>query len=155
VIVNVNDVYGRSVADGEVAEAAAAGIRVAGRVEYDPGAYDAAAIARSVAAAGADWLWDVSYIDDGIAIWRQVVAQGVPVRGAVGTSSAFCMAPFGQLLGAQAVGVFAADKPDGSINPAAFSPAAAALLAVALARPLLLPKGGALLAGGSRSVGRK
>ena len=129
VIVNVNDVYGRSVADGEVAEAAAAGIRVAARVEYDPGAYDAAAVARSVAAAGANWLWDVSYIDDGIAIWRQVVGQGVPLRAAVGTSSAFCMAQFGRLLGAQAVGVFAADKPDGTINPTALSPAAAALLA--------------------------
>jgi branched-chain amino acid transport system substrate-binding protein len=128
VIVNVNDVYGRSVADGEVAEAAAAGIRVAGRIEYDPGAYDPAAIARQVAAAGADWLWDVSYIDDGVAIWRRLVAQGVQLRAAVGTSSAFCMAQFGKQLGAQAVGVFAADKPDGSINPAALSAGGVALL---------------------------
>jgi len=128
VIVNVNDVYGTSVADGEVAGAAAAGIRVAARIEYDPGAYDPAAIAGQVAAAGADWLWDVSYIDDGVAIWRRLVAQGVQLRAAVGTSSAFCMAQFGKQLGAQAVGVFAADKPDGSINPAALSASGVVLL---------------------------
>jgi branched-chain amino acid transport system substrate-binding protein len=128
VIVSVNDIYGRSVADGEVAEAAAAGIQVAARVEYDPGSFDAAAIARQVAAAGADWVWDVSYIDDGIAIWRQLYAQDVHMRAAVGTSSAFCMSQFGSTLGSEAVGVFAADKPDGTINPAALSPSGAALL---------------------------
>jgi len=128
VIVNVNDIYGRSVAAGEVTEAAAAGIQVAARVEYDPRAFDPAAIARQVAAAGADWVWDVSYIDDGIAIWRQLFEQGVHMRAAVGTSSAFCMSQFGSSLGAEAVGVFAADKPDGTINPAALSPSGAALL---------------------------
>lgn len=133
VIVNVNDIYGRSVAAGEVAEAATAGIKVAARVEYDPRAFDPAAVARQVAAAGADWVWDVSYIDDGIAIWRQLFEQGVHMRAAVGTSSAFCMSQFGATLGAEAVGVFAADKPDGTINPAALSPAAQRLLAEARA----------------------
>jgi branched-chain amino acid transport system substrate-binding protein len=128
VIVNVNDIYGRSVAEGEVADAAGAGIRVAARIEYDPRSFDPAAIARQVAAAGADWVWDVSYIDDGIAIWRQLFEQNVHLRAAVGTSSAFCMSQFGATLGTEAVGVFAADKPDGSINPAALSPSAAALL---------------------------
>ena len=131
VIVNVNDVYGRSVADGEVAEAAAGGLRVAARIEYDPLHYDADAIARQVGAAHATWLWDVSYIADGIAIWRQVHEQGIPLRAAVGTSSAFCMDEFGTTLGSAAVGVFAADKPDGTINPSALSPAAQALLAQA------------------------
>jgi len=133
VIVNVNDVYGRSVAGGEVAEAAANGIRVAARIEYDPHDYDAAAIARQVGAAGATWLWDVSYLEDGIAIWRQVYEQGIHLQAAVGTSSAFCMSQFGATLGAEAVGVFAADKPDGTINPAALSPAAQRLLAEARA----------------------
>jgi branched-chain amino acid transport system substrate-binding protein len=133
VIVNVSDIYGRSVADGEVAAATAAGVQVVGRVEYDPRSFDAAAIAHQVAAAGADWVWDVSYIDDGIAIWRQLFEQGVHMRAAVGTSSAFCMSQFGSTLGTEAVGVFAADKPDGSISPAALSPSAAALLARAQA----------------------
>src|SRR5438045_662285 len=124
VIVNVNDVYGRSVADGEVAEAAAQGLRVAARIEYDPLHYDADAIARQVGAAHATWLWDVSYIADGIGIWRQVHEQGIPLRAAVGTSSAFCVDEFGTTLGSAAVGVFAADKPDGTINPSALSAAA-------------------------------
>ena len=47
----------------------------------------------------------------------------MPLRAAIGTSSAFCMPAFGQLLGAASVGVFAADKPDDAISQAALSQA--------------------------------
>ena len=67
-------------------------------------------IASRLAQDRADFLWDVSYIDDGVAIWRQVVESGLPLRAAVGTSSAFCMPDFGRRLGNLAVGVFAADQ---------------------------------------------
>jgi branched-chain amino acid transport system substrate-binding protein len=130
-IVQVADVYGDSVAGAEAAGAAAAGIRVVARIRYDPAAYDPGAIAAQLAAAHPDFLWDVSYIDDGIAIWRTLVEDGVRFQAAVGTSSAFCMAAFGESLGQQAVGVFAADKPDGTINPSVLSPAARTLLAEA------------------------
>jgi hypothetical protein len=54
-----------------------------------------------------------------------VLDQGVRLQAAIGTSSAFCMPEFGQRLGAQAVGVYAADKPDGSaVPPAILLPAA-------------------------------
>jgi branched-chain amino acid transport system substrate-binding protein len=132
VIVNVDDVYGRSVAEGEARQAAAMGIQVAGQVSYNPLAFDPAQVVARVAAAHPDFLWDVSYLDDGIAIWRQVVRQRLPLRAAVGTSSAFCMPDFGRTLGPDAVGVFAADKPDAQINPAALRPEARALLAQAV-----------------------
>jgi branched-chain amino acid transport system substrate-binding protein len=128
VIVNVDDVYGRSVADAEQQLAAQLGIPVVARIQYDPHAFDPAQVAGAVAAAQPDYLWDVSYVDDGIAIWRAILQSGVHLRAAVGTSSAFCMPQFGQRLGRLAVGVYAADKPDDQVSTAALTPAARALL---------------------------
>jgi branched-chain amino acid transport system substrate-binding protein len=53
--------------------------------------------------------------------------------GAIGTSSAFCMPEFSARLGAAAIGVYAADKPDAYIGSGALSPAGKALLAKAKA----------------------
>ncbi|TAN31466.1 amino acid ABC transporter substrate-binding protein [bacterium] len=132
VIVRVNDIYGRSVGGGEEALARQLGIQVVDVIEYDPRGYDPDAIAARLAADRADFLWDVSYLDDGIAIWQAVLRHHVTLKGAIGTSSAFCMPAFGQRLGADSVGVYAADKPDAAdVSPAALSPAGRALLAKA------------------------
>jgi branched-chain amino acid transport system substrate-binding protein len=128
VIVSVDDVYGRSVADAEQQLAAELGIPVVDRVQYQVSTLAATQVAARVAAAHPDYLWDVSYVDDGVAIWRAVEEQGVRLRAAVGTSSAFCMPEFGHRLGQQAVGLYAADKPDGQIGTAALTPAARDLL---------------------------
>lgn len=130
-IVSVDDVYGRSVADAEEAAAREAGIQVVDRFRYSPYAYSASAVADEVAAAHPDFLWDVSYLSDGIAIWRSILDHRIPLRAAIGTSSAFCMDDFGRTLGAQAVGVYAADKPAGSVPAGALRPEARALLAKA------------------------
>jgi branched-chain amino acid transport system substrate-binding protein len=81
-----------------------------------------------VAAERPDFLWDVSYLDDGVAIWQALLRQHVALKAAVGTSSAFCMPAFSERLGAAAIGVYAADKPDGEVQSAAVSPAGLALL---------------------------
>lgn len=133
-IVHTNDFYGRSVAAGEAAEASAAGIGSVTGIEYDPHAYDPAAVVRQVAAARPDFLWDVSYLDDGVAVWKQVLADRLPLRAAVGTSSAFCMPDFQKRLGAQAIGVYAADKPDEVVGAGALTSAARTLLGQAVAR---------------------
>jgi branched-chain amino acid transport system substrate-binding protein len=129
VIVQVNDIYGRSVGGGEQSLAHNLGINVVDVIEYDTRVYDPNAIAARVASDRPDFLWDVSYLDDGVAIWQDLLTQGVSLKGAIGTSSAFCMPAFSQRLGRGSVGVYAADKPDGDISPAALSPAANALLA--------------------------
>jgi ABC-type branched-subunit amino acid transport system substrate-binding protein len=131
VIVSVDDVYGRSVGDGEEALARQLGVQVVDRIRYDSGHYDPAAIAARVAANHPHYLWDVSYLDDGIAIWQAISAAGIQLRAAVGTSSAFCMPAFGERLGQQAIGVYAADKPDDQVNPGALTPAARSMLATA------------------------
>jgi branched-chain amino acid transport system substrate-binding protein len=129
VIVQVNDIYGRSVGGGEQALAHELGINVVDVIEYDTRTYDPNAIAARVASDRPDFLWDVSYLDDGVAIWQDLLSQGVPLKGAIGTSSAFCMPAFSQLLGKGSVGVYAADKPGGDISPAALSVSGKALLA--------------------------
>jgi hypothetical protein len=127
-IIRVNDIYGRSVGGGEQALASSLGMSVVDVIEYDPRAFDPVVIAARVAAAKPDFLWDVSYLDDGVAIWQSLLQQRVTVKAAVGTSSAFCMPDFARRLGAGAIGVYAADKPDADISDAALSAAGRALL---------------------------
>ena len=131
VIVRVNDIYGRSVGGGEEALAHSLGMNVVDVIEYNPNVYDADIIATRVASDRADVLWDVSYLDDGVAIWQALLRNGVKLKAAIGTSSAFCMLAFSQRLGAGSVGVYAADKPDADISPAALSSVGKALLAQA------------------------
>ena len=128
VIVRVNDIYGRSVGGGEQELAASAGINVVDVIEYNPAAYDPNVISARLAMDRADFLWDVSYLDDGVAIWNAVIDNHVTFKGAIGTSSAFCMPEFGRRLGARSIGVYAADKPDSNISDAALSPAGRDLL---------------------------
>ncbi|HET7380498.1 MAG TPA: ABC transporter substrate-binding protein [Gaiellales bacterium] len=132
-IVEVDDIYGHSVGGGEAALAKQLGIDVVDIIDYNPYAFDPDALARRIAADSAQFLWDVSYLDDGVAIWQAIIRDRVPLLAAVGTSSAFCMPAFGDRLGRDAIGVYAADKPDGDISRAALSAAGAALLARAQA----------------------
>ena len=132
-VVRVNDIYGRSVGGGEQELAQKLGINVVDVIEYAPGAFDAEVIAARLAQDRIDFLWDVSYLDDGVAIWQAVLKNKVPVKAAIGTSSAFCMPEFGRRLGSDAIGVYAADKPDSDISASALSPSGQALLAKAKA----------------------
>jgi branched-chain amino acid transport system substrate-binding protein len=131
VIVRVDDIYGRSVGGGEQQLAQSLGIDVVDVIEYNANAYDPDVIALRLAEDRPDFLYDVSYLDDGIAIWQATLRHHVALAGAIGTSSAFCMPLFGQRLGADAVGVYAADKPDATISLAALSASGRALLATA------------------------
>ena len=131
VVVRVNDIYGQSVGGGEVALAQQLGINVVDMISYNPNAFDANALAGRIGADRPDYLWDVSYLDDGVAIWKAIQAAKIPLKAAIGTSSAFCMPEFGRRLGADAIGVYAADKPDATISQAALSPSGRKLLAAA------------------------
>src|SRR5207248_11457695 len=130
--------------DAAAAAAASYGIKVIDRVRYSATTYDATALVTRLAGDRPDYLWDVSYLGDGVAIWRAVLAQNWRPLAAVGTSSAFCMPEFGAQLGAGAVGVYAADKPNQAVSPNALSPAARTLLARAEAQYRLLGGGGTM-----------
>ena len=133
VVVRVNDIYGRSVGGGEQDLAQAMGINVVDVIEYDPNAYETNVITARLSEDRPDFLWDVSYLDDGVAIWNAVLQDHILLKGAIGTSSAFCMPAFSQRVGQGSVGVYAADKPDGDVAAGALTQAGGALLAQAKA----------------------
>jgi hypothetical protein len=83
-----------------------------------------------VAAARPDILFVVAYLEDGVALRREQVRQHLSLMASIGTSSSYCMPEFGALLGRDAVGLFASDKPDThGINPNGLAPDARDLLA--------------------------
>ncbi|HEY7400855.1 MAG TPA: ABC transporter substrate-binding protein [Actinomycetota bacterium] len=124
----VDDVYGNTVASGAEDELRKLGLDLVATVGYPPVGYDAARIARRIAAARPDVLFVSAYLEDGIAVRRELVREHVPLVASIGTSSSYCMPEFGQRLGRMAVGVYASDKPDASIDPDGLRPQARDLL---------------------------
>jgi branched-chain amino acid transport system substrate-binding protein len=108
----VDDVYGRTVADGAAAALRARGLRLVERFGYDFRTLDADALADRIAAAKPEVLFVSGYIKDAIALRRALVTHHVPLLASIGTSSSYCMPAFGRTLGKDAVGLFASDKPD-------------------------------------------
>jgi branched-chain amino acid transport system substrate-binding protein len=118
----VDDVYGRSVGLGALAEIAGRGLGASVELPYALVSFDPTAVARTIHRAGVDVLVVSAYLEDGVALRRALVAEGVPLVASIGTSSSYCHPEFGALLGEDAVGLFASDKPDGDVvDPAALS----------------------------------
>jgi branched-chain amino acid transport system substrate-binding protein len=107
----VNDVYGSEVAHGAIDRIRAEHLHLVAAVPYDPVSYDAGAVVRRLAAAKPDVVFVSAYLPDGVAIRRQIVEQHLHLLANIGTSSSYCMPKFGRVLGRDAVGVFASDKP--------------------------------------------
>jgi branched-chain amino acid transport system substrate-binding protein len=128
-VASVDDVYGRSVAAGALAELRERGLRVVGRFRYDARTVDMRSLARAIRARRVDVLFVSAYLEDGVAMREALVDERVPLVAAIGTSSSYCMPEFGEALGPDAVGLFASDKPDaGAIDPDGLAPAAADVL---------------------------
>src|SRR5918993_11738 len=128
-IAAVDDVYGAAVADGARAELGDRDLETVADVAYDPRRYDPAKVVAEIAAARPDVLFVVAYLKDGVALRQEQVRQHLPLLASIGTSSSYCMPEFGALLGEDAVGLFASDKPDThGINPSGLAPDAQALL---------------------------
>jgi branched-chain amino acid transport system substrate-binding protein len=125
----VDDVYGRAVAGGAIDEIGSSDQALAGTFPYDPVGTDFDALVERIAEAGTDVLMVVAYLEDGAALRRAVIRARLPLAATIGTSSSYCHPEFGRLLGADAVGVFASDKPDGDVvDPARLAPEAAGVL---------------------------
>jgi branched-chain amino acid transport system substrate-binding protein len=125
----VDDAYGRAVAQGALDEIAARGYPLVATLPYDPHDVDMAALVHDLAAGRPDVLFVSAYLEDAVAMRREIVAQGLDLLVGIGTSSSYCMPQFGAELGEEAVGLFASDKPDANaLNPQGLTPAGRALL---------------------------
>ncbi len=109
----VDDVYGRAVGLGAVAEIKDSGRSLVAVLPYDLQHVNYDEQARRLGQAGTDILVVASYMADAVALRRALARAKVPLLASIGTSSSFCMPAFGRQLGKEAVGLFASDKPDG------------------------------------------
>ena len=124
----VNDVYGTEVARGAMQEIHDLGLNIVARVPYDTQHFSPARVVHRLAQAHPDVVFVSAYIDDGVAIRREIVREHLPILVNIGTSSSFCMPAFGARLGRDAVGAFASDKPAAEyINLRGLRPEARAL----------------------------
>jgi len=128
-VANVDDAFGNAVGGGAVEEIGALAVPFAGQFRYDALHLDAPAVIKRIAASKPDVLFVAAYMQDGIALRREMVRQHLPLLANIGTSSSYCMPPFGAALGRDAVGLFASDKPDSdALNTAGLTPAGRSLL---------------------------
>ena len=126
-IVAATDGYARSVADAAEAGIASAGAALADRIDYNLSVPDWPTVLARLVASRPDVVILAAHIPDGEAFRRAMVAADVHVGALIGSTMAQCVGDFGEELGADAVGVFASDRPTGGFNPAALQPAAQAL----------------------------
>lgn len=125
----VNDVYGRAVGVGATTAILESHLPLGALLPYDLARVDYDELARRIAKARTDVLVVAAYLNDGAKLRRAIVRAKVPLVANIGTSSSYCMPLFGQLLGPDAVGLFASDKPDGEVlSPDRLAPEAARTL---------------------------
>jgi ABC-type branched-subunit amino acid transport system substrate-binding protein len=111
----VDDVYGRAVGRGAIAEITGSHLTLAATLPYDLRRVDYADLAAQIAAAKTDVLVVVSYLEDAVSMRQALLRAKVRLVAGIGTSSSYCHLAFGELLGPGAVGLFASDKPDGDV----------------------------------------
>jgi branched-chain amino acid transport system substrate-binding protein len=125
-IVSARDDYASSVAGAAASTASAAGVPIVARITYDLVLPGWPAVMRQLAAARPDVIILASHIPDGVAFRQAMIASGMHVGALIGSTMAECDPDFAGELGADAVGVFASDRPTGGFQPTALGPAARA-----------------------------
>jgi branched-chain amino acid transport system substrate-binding protein len=126
-IVHNLDGYPTSVASAVARQAATEGIQVVANVLYDAHAPDWPAVLAQVGTAKPDILVLSSYIADGVDFRRAMLKSGLHVDAVIGSTMAQCVPDFGAMLGADAIGVFASDRPPQGFNPSALNQAGLAI----------------------------
>lgn len=118
----VDDPYGRAVALGAEREIKDSGLQLAEVLPYELDSVDYVRLAQRIRQARTDVLVVVAYLMDGVNLRRALVAEKVPLLATIGTSSSYCHPEFGRILGQDALGLFASDKPDaGFLDPTKLS----------------------------------
>jgi branched-chain amino acid transport system substrate-binding protein len=129
VIVHNVDGYPTAVATAAAQQAVREGIQVVANVPYDAHVPDWPSVLAQVRAAQPDVLVLASYIADGVDFRRAMLKSGLHVGAFIGSTMAQCIPDFGALLGADAIGVFASDRPPHGFNPAALTDTGRAIYA--------------------------
>ena len=120
-IVHNLDGYPTSVATAVSQQAEREGIQVVADVVYDAHAPDWTSVLNQVRAAQPNILVLASYIADGVDFRRAMLKSGLHVDAMIGSTMAQCVPDFGAMLGADAIGVFASDRPPQGFNPSALN----------------------------------
>jgi branched-chain amino acid transport system substrate-binding protein len=126
-VVSAMDDYAQSVAAAAVKGSRKLGMRIVSWSRYDPYAPNWAQAIDAVRSAHPDILILASHIDDGVAFRRAFVKAHLYVKAFIGSTMAQCVPEFGALMGKEAIGVFASDRPPGGFNPGVLEPRARAL----------------------------
>ena len=116
-------------ADAAAATAGARGLSVVIRREYNLALPDWPRVMADLAAARPDVIILASHIPDGIAFRQAMLAAGLRVGALIGSTMAECDPDFAGELGADAVGIFASDRPTAGFRPSALGPVAGAAYA--------------------------
>lgn len=124
-----DDEYANSVADAAERTAKAQGMPVVIRRSYNLTLPDWPAVMSDLEAARPDVIILASHIPDGIAFRQAMVAAGLRVGALIGSTMAECDPDFAGELGADAIGVFASDRPTAGFRPTALLPEANAAYA--------------------------
>ncbi len=125
-IVAASDAYPQSVAAAAMATAKADGAPIVDQQTYNLTYPDWPKVMAELAAAKPSVIILASHIDDGVAFRKAMVGAGLKVAALIGSTMAECSPDFAGELGADAVGVFASDRPTGGFQPSALDPAARA-----------------------------
>jgi len=125
-VVLEGDDYGHSVGDSVVSSARGLGMNVVSYTTYNAHNPSWRPVLSAVAAARPDVLILASYIEDGVAFRRAMLAANLHVGALIGSTMAERGPDFGRMLGPAAVGVFASDRPTQGFNEGVLSPSARA-----------------------------
>lgn len=127
VVVHNVDGYPSDVADAVTRQAELEGIPVVATVTYDARVPDWNSVLAQIRAEQPNILVLSSYIADGVDFRRAMLSSGLKVDAFIGSTMAQCVPDFGAMLGADAIGVFASDRPPHGFNPDALNPTGRAI----------------------------
>jgi len=120
-IVHNLDGYPSSVADAVQQQAQREGIQLVANVVYDAHTPDWTSVLAQVRAVQPNILVLASYIADGVDFRRAMLKSGLHDDARIGSRMTQCVPDFGAMLGADAIGVFASDRPPPGFNPGALT----------------------------------
>jgi branched-chain amino acid transport system substrate-binding protein len=123
-VVYNDDVYGSSVAKAQIFETHALGMHLVGTFSYFYPGVNFHDLVSRLKRVKPNVVLVAAYVPDAIAFRKETIRQHLRVGAMIGTSSSFCMLTFAKPLKWDAVGLFAADKPDWTVNSRALLPAA-------------------------------